>query len=93
MNLNVNRINIPQVNCNNPRKVAFGEKSGDGPAIDSLNTRVAKLEEKSKLYRQFVATTIDQFHTLSKSIGKADSPDMVRLSDIHKRLIELDRLA
>lgn len=102
MNLNINKIGIPQVNCNNPRKVGFGEKGV--PAVEreqiALEKRVAQLEEttakheeKLKLYRQFVPTTIDQLHTLSKPIGKADSPDMLRLCDIHKRLIELDRLA
>lgn len=93
MNLNVNRVNIPQANYNNSKQIAFGEKSGDGATIERLQDRVGKLEEKSKLYRQFVATTIDQLHTLSKPIGKADSPDMQQLGRIHERLIELDRLA
>ncbi|OGH95854.1 MAG: hypothetical protein A2039_09065 [Candidatus Melainabacteria bacterium GWA2_34_9] len=57
MSLSINRMSIPQ---NNLKQVAFGRMPGGEREI-SIEERVAKLEEKSKLQRDFNHAIVDSF--------------------------------
>ena len=66
MSLSINRVSSPQINQNSSRKVAFGISDGDFQP--TLEQRVSKLEEKSKLQGTFNHQVVETVEFLGSNV-------------------------